>query len=185
MHYPETLPLADKEVVLTFDDGPLPPHSNKILDILTMECVKATFFIIGRMARQFPDVVRREYAAGYTIGAHSQNHPLRFQKLSADHLHHEIDGGIASVRAALGDPKHLAPFFRVPGLNRTDEIAKLIQNAVQFGRDRFSLLEQLLVPLFHHYRFSLLSLVRLLHRFGQRALRRSAESGRRSHSRSA
>ena len=77
MQYPETLPLADKEVVLTFDDGPLPPHSNKILDILTSECVKATFFIIGRMARQFPDVVRREYAAGYTIGAHSQNHPLR------------------------------------------------------------------------------------------------------------
>jgi peptidoglycan/xylan/chitin deacetylase (PgdA/CDA1 family) len=58
MQYPETLPLADKEVVLTFDDGPLPPHSNKILDILTSECVKATIFIIGRMARQFPDVVR-------------------------------------------------------------------------------------------------------------------------------
>jgi len=102
MQYPETLPLADKEVVLTFDDGPLPPHSNKILDILTSECVKATFFIIGRMARQFPDVVHREYAAGYTIGAHSQNHPLRFQKLSGDNLHHEIDDGIASVRAALG-----------------------------------------------------------------------------------
>jgi peptidoglycan/xylan/chitin deacetylase (PgdA/CDA1 family) len=50
MRYPETLPLADKEVVLTFDDGPLPPYSNKILDILTTECVKATFFIIGRMA---------------------------------------------------------------------------------------------------------------------------------------
>ena len=99
--YPETLPLADKEVVLAFDDGPLPPHSNKILDILTSECVKATFFIIGRMARQFPDVVRREYAAGYTIGAHSQNHPLRSHKLSGDHLHHEIDDGIASVRAAL------------------------------------------------------------------------------------
>src|SRR4029077_19244631 len=76
MQYSETLTLADKEVVLTFDDGPLPPHSNKILDILTSECVKATFFISGRMARQLLDVVRREYAAGYTIGAHSQNHPM-------------------------------------------------------------------------------------------------------------
>jgi len=114
MRYPETLPLADKEVVLTFDDGPLPPYSNKILDILTSECVKATFFIIGRMARQFPDVVRREYATGYSIGAHSQNHPLGFQKLSRDHLHHEIDDGIASVRVALGDPTHLAPFFAFP-----------------------------------------------------------------------
>ncbi len=122
MQYPERLPLADKEVVLTFDDGPLPRYSNRILDILTSECVKATFFIIGRMARQFPDVVRREYAAGQTIGAHSQNHPLRFQKLSADNLHREIDEGIASVSAALGNPKDLAPFFRIPGLYRTDEI---------------------------------------------------------------
>jgi peptidoglycan/xylan/chitin deacetylase (PgdA/CDA1 family) len=122
MQYPKTLPLADNEVVLTFDDGPLPRYSNKILDILTSECVKATFFVIGRMAQQFPDVVRREYAAGYTIGAHSQNHPLRFQKLSGDNLHREIDEGIASVSAALGDPKELAPFFRIPGLHRTDEI---------------------------------------------------------------
>jgi peptidoglycan/xylan/chitin deacetylase (PgdA/CDA1 family) len=137
MQYPETLPLADKEVVLTFDDGPLPPHSNKILDILTSECVKATFFIIGRMARQFPDVVRREYAAGYTIGAHSQNHPLRFHKLSGDHLHHEIDDGIASVRAALGDPKHLAPFFRIPALYRTDEIDHelAVRSLVTFSAD--------------------------------------------------
>jgi peptidoglycan/xylan/chitin deacetylase (PgdA/CDA1 family) len=137
MRYHETLPLADKEVVLTFDDGPLPPYSNKILDILTAECVKATFFIVGRMAREFPDMVRREYAAGYTIGAHSQNHPLRFQKLSGHYLHHEIDDGIASVRAALGDPNHLAPFFRVPGLNRTDEIDHelAVRSLVTFSAD--------------------------------------------------
>jgi peptidoglycan/xylan/chitin deacetylase (PgdA/CDA1 family) len=122
MQYPETLPLADKEVVLTFDDCPLPRYSNQIVDILTSECVKATFFIIGRMAQQYPDVVRREYAAGQTIGAHSQNHPLRFQKLSADNLLRDIDEGIASVSAALGNPKDLAPFFRIPGLYRTDEI---------------------------------------------------------------
>ena len=137
MRYPETLPLADKEVVLTFDDGPLPPYSNKILDILTSECVKATFFIIGRMAREFPDMVRREYAAGYTIGAHSQNHPFRFQNLSGDHLHREIDDGIESVQAALGDPNHLAPFFRVPGLNRTDEIDHelAVRSLVTFSAD--------------------------------------------------
>lgn len=89
------------------------------------------------MARQFPDVVRREYAAGYTIGAHSQNHPLRFHKLSGDHLHHEIDDGIASVRAALGDPKHLAPFFRIPALYRTDEIDHelAVRSLVTFSAD--------------------------------------------------
>ena len=47
MQYPETLPLADHEVVLTFDDGPLPPYTTRALDVLASECVKATFFMIG------------------------------------------------------------------------------------------------------------------------------------------
>src|SRR5215213_1887374 len=59
MSYSETLPLVDKEVVLTFDDGPLPPYTSKILDILASECVKATYFIVGAMARANPDLVRR------------------------------------------------------------------------------------------------------------------------------
>ena len=54
MQYPDSLPLADKEVVLTFDDGPLPPYSNQILDILASECVKATYFLVGSMARAYP-----------------------------------------------------------------------------------------------------------------------------------
>src|SRR6476660_4547625 len=55
MQYGETLPLADHEVVLTFDDGPLPAHSNRILEILAAQCVKATFFTIGRMASAYPE----------------------------------------------------------------------------------------------------------------------------------
>src|SRR5450631_723535 len=51
MQYPETLPLEDHEVVLTFDDGPLPRNSNRILEILAAQCVKATFFTIDRMAQ--------------------------------------------------------------------------------------------------------------------------------------
>src|SRR5277367_2025505 len=50
MQYPETLPLRDHEVVLTFDDGPLPRNSNQILQILADNCVKATFFTVGQMA---------------------------------------------------------------------------------------------------------------------------------------
>src|ERR1700716_3684052 len=67
MQYAETLPLQDHEVVLTFDDGPLPPRSNQVLDILASQCVKATFFIIGRMATEFPSLVRRTYNDGHTI----------------------------------------------------------------------------------------------------------------------
>lgn len=122
IQYPQTLPLADHEVVITFDDGPLPPWSDKALDILTSQCVKATFFIIGKMAQQYPQVVRREYEAGYTIGTHSQDHPQPFQKLSGDRLNYEIDAGIASVGAALGDPDEVAPFFRIPGFGRSKAV---------------------------------------------------------------
>src|SRR6202163_3096438 len=76
MQYPETLPLRDHEVVLTFDDGPLPRNSNQVLDILASECVKATFFEIGRMAQVYPGGVRKLRDAGHSIGTHTQNHPL-------------------------------------------------------------------------------------------------------------
>jgi peptidoglycan/xylan/chitin deacetylase (PgdA/CDA1 family) len=122
MQYGETLPLADKEVVLTFDDGPLPRYSNQVLDILASQCVKATYFLIGRMARSFPSVVRRIYEAGHSIGTHSEDHPSRFQKLSVEKVRQEIDEGIADVGAALGDPRELAPFFRIPGLARSDAV---------------------------------------------------------------
>src|SRR5271163_3015199 len=75
MQYHESLPLEDHEVVLTFDDGPLPPRTNHILNILAGECVRATFFLVGRMATTYPDVARKVEAAGHTVGTHSQNHP--------------------------------------------------------------------------------------------------------------
>ncbi|MFZ3361155.1 MAG: polysaccharide deacetylase family protein [Xanthobacteraceae bacterium] len=120
MQYPDSLPLNDKEVVLTFDDGPLPPYTTEVLDILGAQCVKATFFMVGEMARAFPATVRQVYEAGHTIGTHSDHHPVGFGKLSLERMHQEIDGGIADVSAALGgDPKYLAPFFRIPGLERS------------------------------------------------------------------
>src|SRR5262252_7437126 len=74
MQYSETLPLNDHEVVLTFDDGPLPPRTNKVLDILAAECVKATFFLVGKMAAAYPSQVRRERDEGHTIATHTQTH---------------------------------------------------------------------------------------------------------------
>jgi peptidoglycan/xylan/chitin deacetylase (PgdA/CDA1 family) len=120
MQYPASLPLNDKEVVLTFDDGPLPPYSNEILDILASQCVKVTYFMVGEMARAYPAVVRRAYEEGHTIGTHSEDHPTRFGQLPVEKMRHEIDWGMSDVSAALGDPKYLAPFFRIPGLARSD-----------------------------------------------------------------
>lgn len=123
MQYRETLPLADHEIVLTFDDGPLPRNSNKILDILAAQCVKATFFTIGRMAQFSPEGVRKLLAAGHTIGTHTQNHPLTMNRMSTERAKQEIDEGIASTKAALGDRADaVAPFFRIPGLLRADNV---------------------------------------------------------------
>jgi peptidoglycan/xylan/chitin deacetylase (PgdA/CDA1 family) len=122
MQYPETLPLRDHEVVLSFDDGPLPKYSNQILQILADQCIKATFFAIGQQARANPEGVRKLIAAGHTVGTHSQNHPLTFRKMSYDQAKLEIEQGIASVTAALSDPAQLAPFFRIPGLERAEPV---------------------------------------------------------------
>ena len=123
MQYPETLPLRDHEVVLTFDDGPLPRNSNQILDILASQCVKANFFVIGQMARAYPEGVRKLRDAGHTIGTHTQDHPLTMNKMPIERAKQEIDDGIASVKAALGDdPAALGPFFRIPGLLRAEAV---------------------------------------------------------------
>jgi peptidoglycan-N-acetylglucosamine deacetylase len=122
MQYPETLPLRDHEVVLTFDDGPLPRNSNQVLQTLADNCVKATFFTIGEQARANPEGVRKLAAAGHTIGTHTQDHPLTMDRMPVEKAQQEIDDGIASVTAALSDPSVLAPFFRFPGLLRAQGV---------------------------------------------------------------
>ena len=126
MQYHESLPLQDHEVVLTFDDGPLPPYSTRVLEILASQCVKATYFLIGRMASSYPDMVKKIYAAGHTIGTHSQNHPLRFEHMALPQVQKEVDDGIASISAALGDPNKIAPFFRIPGLLRANTVENFL-----------------------------------------------------------
>src|SRR3954468_889218 len=122
MQYAKTLPLRDHEVVLTFDDGPLPKNSYQVLDILAAQCVKATFFLIGQQANANPEGVRRVRDAGHTVATHTQHHPSNMQRMPLDRALKEIDDGIASVTAALGDGTQPAPFFRIPGLARNDGI---------------------------------------------------------------
>lgn len=122
MQYKETLPLKDHEVVITFDDGPVPKYSNQVLQILADQCVKATFFTIGRQAKASPEGVRKLAAAGHTIGTHSQNHPLSMNRMTLEQVQPEVDQGIAWTKAALTDPAALSPFFRVPGLLRGDAV---------------------------------------------------------------
>lgn len=124
--YGETLPLADREVVLTFDDGPLGPYTNRILDLLAAECVKATYFLVGTMAQSNPELTRRIQREGHTIGTHSRSHPLTFDSMPLANAEREIDGGIDLVKAALGEQGQLAPFFRIPGLMRSSPVENVL-----------------------------------------------------------
>jgi peptidoglycan/xylan/chitin deacetylase (PgdA/CDA1 family) len=127
LQYNESLPLNDHEVVLTFDDGPLPPYTTRVLDTLASECIKATFFLVGRMALGYPSLVQREYNEGHTIAGHSQNHPFTFAKMPVDAAAKEIEDGFASLRTVLGDPRAVAPFFRIPGLLRQDSVEEYLE----------------------------------------------------------
>ncbi len=125
--YKQSLPLKDHEVVLTFDDGPIPPYTNSVLDTLAANCVKATYFLVGEMARLRPYLVRRIYNEGHSIGTHSQNHPIPFQRLSMKRVERQVDEGIVSVDNALGDPRAVSPFFRIPGFGRTKAIDQFLE----------------------------------------------------------
>jgi peptidoglycan/xylan/chitin deacetylase (PgdA/CDA1 family) len=107
--------LGPKEIVLTFDDGPLPGVTRAILDTLDQFCTKATFFSVGRMAAAYPDSVRDIVRRGHTLGTHTWSHPMSLPRLSARLARDQIEAGFAAVATAAGQP--IAPFFRFPGLN--------------------------------------------------------------------
>ena len=117
-HYPP-LPLADHEVVLTFDDGPEPDVTPKILTALRAHRVHATFFMIGAKAERAASTARAVARAGHTIGSHTSSH-ANFGDLGAAAQVREIDLGIAQIRRALG-PHDLSPLFRFVQLRDTPE----------------------------------------------------------------
>jgi peptidoglycan/xylan/chitin deacetylase (PgdA/CDA1 family) len=128
VQYTRSLPLEDKEVVLTFDDGPLPPYTNRVLDVLAEHCVKANYFLVGRMARGYPDLARRILAEGHTVGTHSENHLLGFDRAPLDTVKSEIEQGIVSVTRAAGKNSAATSFFRIPGFLRRHEVEAYLQS---------------------------------------------------------
>jgi peptidoglycan-N-acetylglucosamine deacetylase len=125
VQYPQTVPLRDHEVVLTFDDGPWPSSTPEVLDALAAQCVKANFFLVGKHAEASPELVRREYAEGHTVGTHSETH-ADLAKLPLADAEKEIQGGIAAANAALAAPIAAAPFFRAPYLSTTPPILQYL-----------------------------------------------------------
>jgi peptidoglycan/xylan/chitin deacetylase (PgdA/CDA1 family) len=138
-NFPQTLPLWDHEVVLTFDDGPWPPTTPKVLAALANECVRATFFLIGKPASEHPDLVRRIAAEGHSIGHHTWLH-RSLMRIPPGETTDEIDRGIAADEMALhGVATRIpsTPFFRFPGFETTPATLALLQarGIVVFGTD--------------------------------------------------
>jgi peptidoglycan/xylan/chitin deacetylase (PgdA/CDA1 family) len=137
--FPDTLPLADHEVVLTFDDGPWPATTRRVLAALAQECVHATFFLIGRSASQHPELVRRIAAEGHSIGTHTWSHPS-LMRIKPEAAVADIDRGISAVETALhgnATAARIASFFRFPGFESTPATLALLQSRgiVVFGAD--------------------------------------------------
>ncbi|SFK40362.1 Peptidoglycan/xylan/chitin deacetylase, PgdA/CDA1 family [Halobacillus dabanensis] len=79
----------EKKVALTFDDGPHPKVTTKILDILDQHEVKASFFMIGKRVSYYPNIAREVGIRGHEIGNHTWNHP-RLNRLRAAEIDHQI-----------------------------------------------------------------------------------------------
>lgn len=117
--------LQPKEVVLTFDDGPMPWITKSILDTLDRYCTKATFFAVGQMALAYPNSVKDVMARGHTLGTHTWSHPLNLPRIGVEKATDQIERGFAAVAMAAGKP--IAPFFRFPGLSDSDPLLAHLQ----------------------------------------------------------
>ena len=116
--------LRDHEIVLTFDDGPWPGNTERVLKALADNCTKALFFPIGKHAGYHPEILKQVAAAGHTIGSHTWSHK-DLSKLPPDEAKAEIEKGIAAVSIALGN-KPVGPFFRFPALRHPPEMVKYL-----------------------------------------------------------
>lgn len=114
-HFKQLDFLRDKEVVLTFDDGPWPVNTPSVLKTLAEECTKAIFFPIGKHATYYPEILKHVAAEGHTIGAHTWSHAnLNNKKLTEAQQKEEIEKGFSAVKWALGAAP--SPLFRFPAL---------------------------------------------------------------------
>src|SRR5499427_4739833 len=102
-HFKELDFLKEKEVVLTFDDGPWPGNTPSVLKTLAEECTTGIFFPIGKHATYEPELLKKVYSAGHTIGSHTWSHAnLNDKKLNDQQRKDEIEKGVSAVKWALG-----------------------------------------------------------------------------------
>lgn len=128
--------LRNKEVLLTFDDGPWPVNTPAVLKALADHCLKATFFPIGKHATYYPEILKQVAEAGHTIGSHTWSHMnLGRKNVTKEQAKEEIEKGVSAVAIAIGKPA--APFFRFPALQHPPELVTYLgeRNIGMFSTD--------------------------------------------------
>lgn len=128
--------LIDKEVVLTFDDGPWPVNTPAVLKALADECTKGLFFSVGKHATYHPEILRQVLAQGHTVGTHTWSHVnLNSKKMTEQQVKDEVEKGFSAVRFALG--ANPAPFFRFPQLQHNPAMVTYFgtRNVAMFSTD--------------------------------------------------
>jgi peptidoglycan/xylan/chitin deacetylase (PgdA/CDA1 family) len=135
-HFKQLDFLREKEVVLTFDDGPWPLNTPSVLKTLAEECTTGIFFPIGKHSTYYPEILKQVAAAGHTVGSHTWSHAtLTNKKLTEDQRKEEIEKGFSAVKWALGASP--SPFFRFPALQHPPEMVTYLgtRNVAMFSCD--------------------------------------------------
>jgi peptidoglycan/xylan/chitin deacetylase (PgdA/CDA1 family) len=135
-HFKQLDFLREKEIVLTFDDGPWPLNTPSVLKTLAEECTTGVFFPIGKHSTYYPEILKQVAAAGHTIGSHTWSHAtLTNKKLNEDQRKEEIEKGFSAVKWALGTSP--SPFFRFPALQHPPEMVTYLgsRNIAMFSCD--------------------------------------------------
>jgi len=112
---------SQKYVAFTFDDGPHPTFTPRLLALLKLYQVKATFFVVGKMAERYPSLLQAEVADGHCIGNHTYDHE-NLTKLSPDKVTFEISACNEVVKRITGQTPHL---FRPPGGAYNHQVAEI------------------------------------------------------------
>ena len=105
------LATSERTVALTFDDGPHPEITPRVLDLLAERGVRATFFVIGRAARRHPEIVRRIVAEGHDVGNHTDEHSYLFWAHLPRRIERDVAGAQQAIESACGTR---CRFFRAP-----------------------------------------------------------------------
>lgn len=119
-----TVPTNSKLVALTYDDGPYPEYTPKVLDVLKQYNVKATFFMIGKEMEQHPEIVKRVIAEGHAIGNHTYSHPRNLEKLSSEKIKWELEKCEKLIEQFTGQRAHI---FRPPRGMINGDVARITE----------------------------------------------------------